>query len=544
MKMLFSLILFSILGMPLYSGQHAKYEQWNQQGLSEGYHGHVEERIEEPYKHIQLLGINDFHGQLNVTRLVNGRPAGRADYLAAYLRKRAAENENTLLLHAGDMIGASPPVSALLRDEPTIEFLNRMGFDIGTIGNHEFDRGSDELLRLLTGSSPSAVKDYSGSQFPWIAANVINQKSGKPFLPPYKIINISGIPIGFIGVIMRETPAITAPDSVKDLIFTDEAEAINKYARELQKQGVRAIVVLAHVPGESRPNGQQASGQLIDLAHLVGDEVDVIFGGHSHTYLNSVVDGKLLVQAYSYGTAFSDVDIEIDPQTKNIVRKHAEIVTVYQDRIEPASDITRIIDRYEKKVESAVNRYIGTAAIPITAEQNISGESALGNLIADSQRSAMNTDFAFTNPEGIRADIDAGRVTWGKLFGVLPFSNLLVKMDLTGSQIREVLNQQWQPNITRILQISGITYTWDDSRPKGEKVIDIYLPDGAKLEPAKIYSVTVNTYLANGGDNFTVFLNGINRVTGPNDIDALEKYIQQLPQPFSYAIDGRIKRMN
>ena len=544
MKMLFSLILFSILGMPLYSGQHAKYEQWNQQGLSEGYHGHVEERIEEPYKHIQLLGINDFHGQLNVTRLVNDRPAGRADYLAAYLRKRAAENENTLLLHAGDMIGASPPVSALLRDEPTIEFLNRMGFDIGTIGNHEFDRGSDELLRLLTGSSPSAVKDYSGSQFPWIAANVINQKSGKPFLPPYKIINISGIPIGFIGVIMRETPAITAPDSVKDLIFTDEAEAINKYARELQKQGVRAIVVLAHVPGESRPNGQQASGQLIDLAHLVGDEVDVIFGGHSHTYLNSVVDGKLLVQAYSYGTAFSDVDIEIDPQTKNIVRKHAEIVTVYQDRIEPASDITRIIDRYEKKVESAVNRYIGTAAIPITAEQNISGESALGNLIADSQRSAMNTDFAFTNPEGIRADIDAGRVTWGNLFGVLPFSNLLVKMDLTGSQIREVLNQQWQPNITRILQISGITYTWDDSRPKGEKVIDIYLPDGAKLEPAKIYSVTVNTYLANGGDNFTVFLNGINRVTGPNDIDALEKYIQQLPQPFSYAIDGRIKRMN
>lgn len=544
MKMLFSLILFSILGMPLYSGQHAKYEQWNQQGLSEGYHGHVEERIEEPYKHIQLLGINDFHGQLNVTRLVNDRPAGRADYLAAYLRKRAAENENTLLLHAGDMIGASPPVSALLRDEPTIEFLNRMGFDIGTIGNHEFDRGSDELLRLLTGSSPSAVKDYSGSQFPWIAANVINQKSGKPFLPPYKIINISGIPIGFIGVIMRETPAITAPDSVKDLIFTDEAEAINKYARELQKQGVRAIVVLAHVPGESRPNGQQASGQLIDLAHLVGDEVDVIFGGHSHTYLNSVVDGKLLVQAYSYGTAFSDVDIEIDPQTKNIVRKHAEIVTVYQDRIEPASDITRIIDRYEKKVESAVNRYIGTAAIPITAEQNISGESALGNLIADSQRSEMNTDFAFTNPEGIRADIDAGRVTWGNLFGVLPFSNLLVKMDLTGSQIREVLNQQWQPNITRFLQISGITYTWDDSRPKGEKVIDIYLPDGAKLEPAKIYSVTVNTYLANGGDNFTVFLNGINRVTGPNDIDALEKYIQQLPQPFSYAIDGRIKRMN
>lgn len=539
MNVLFSLILFSILEIPLCSGQQAKYAHWNQQ-----YHGHVEERMEEPYRQIQLLGINDFHGQLNVTRQVNGRPAGRADYLAAYLRKRAAENKNTLLLHAGDMIGASPPVSALLRDEPTIEFLNTLGFDIGTIGNHEFDRGSDELLRLLKGSRPSASKDYSGSHFPWIAANVINQKSGKPFLPPYKIKYISGIPIGFIGVIMRETPAITAPDSVKGLIFTDEAEAINKYARELKKQGVRAIVVLAHVPGESRPNGQQASGQLIDLAHLVDDEVDVIFGGHSHTYLNSVVDGKLLVQAFSYGTAFSDVDIEIDPQSKDIVRKHAEIVTVYQDHIGPASDITRMIEGYERKVESAVNRFIGTAAVPITAKQNRTGESALGNLIADSQRAAMNTDFAFTNPEGIRADIDAGRVTWGNLFGVLPFSNQLVKMNMTGSQIRDVLNQQWQPNITRILQISGLTYTWDDSRPRGEKVIDIYLPNGTKLEPDKIYSVTVNTYLANGGDSFSEFRNGINRETGPKDTDALEKYIQQLPQPFSYAIDGRIKRMN
>ncbi|MDF2037002.1 5'-nucleotidase C-terminal domain-containing protein [Cytobacillus oceanisediminis] len=544
MKVLFSLILFSFLGMPLYSGQPAEKEQWDQQGLSEEYHGHVEERKEAPYKQIQLLGINDFHGQLNVTRQVNDRPAGRADYLAAYMRQRASENENTILLHAGDMIGASPPVSALLRDEPTIEFLNKMGFDIGTIGNHEFDRGSDELLRLLSGGSPSAAKDYSGSHFPWIAANVIIQKSGKPILPPYKILNVSGIPIGFIGVIMKETPALSAPNSVKGLIFTDEAEAINKYARELKKQGVRAIVVLAHVPGKSKPNGEHARGQLIELAHQADDEVDIIFGGHSHAYLNSVVDGKLLVQAYSYGTAFSDVDIEIDPQTKDIVRKHAEIVNVFQENIQPASDITRMIERYERKVEPAVNRYIGTAAIPITAEQNRSGESALGNLIADSQRAAMNTDLAFINPGGIRADIDAGRVTWGNLFVVLPFSNQLVKMNLTGSQIRDVLNQQWQPNTTRILQISGFTYSWSDSQPAGEKIKDIYLPDGTKLDPNKIYSVTVNTYLADGGDNFTVFRKGKERMTGPNDLDALVNYIQNLPQPFNSAVDGRIKKID
>ncbi|MEH6989637.1 bifunctional metallophosphatase/5'-nucleotidase [Cytobacillus firmus] len=539
MKVLISLILFSFLGMPL-----GDKDQWDRQGLSEDYHGHFEDRSDGPYKKVQLLGINDFHGQLNVTRQINGRPAGRADYLAAYLRKRAAEYENTILLHTGDMIGASPPLSSLLQDEPTIEFLNKMGFDIGTIGNHEFDRGLDELLRLLNGGSPSAVKSYPGSRFPWIAANVISQNSGKPILPPYKILNVSGVPIGFIGVIMKQTPSFSSPNSVKGLTFTDEAEAINKYTRELKKQGVRAIVVLAHVPGKSKPNGELATGQLIELAHQADDEVDIMFGGHSHAYLNSVVDGKLLVQAYSYGTAFSDVDIEIDPGTKDIVRKHAEIVNVFQENIQPAGDITRMINHYERKVEPAVNRYIGSAAIPITAARNRSGESALGNLIADSERAAMDTDFAFINPGGIRADIDAGRVTWGNLYVVLPFSNQLVKMNLPGSQIREILNQQWQPDTTRILQISGFTYSWDDRKPAGSKIKEIYLPNGTKLDPDKIFSVTVNTYLADGGDNFTAFKNGTNRVTGPMDIDALEKYIQQLPQPFSSAIDGRIKRID
>ncbi|KON85525.1 5'-nucleotidase [Sporosarcina globispora] len=544
MKVLISALLFSCLGMPLYSWQSSEKDQWDQQGLSEDYHGHVDDRTEAPYKQIQLLGINDFHGQLNVTRQVNDRPAGRADFLAAYLRRRSAENENTILLHVGDMIGASPPVSALLQDEPTIEFLNKMGFDIGTIGNHEFDRGSDELLHLLSGGSPSAAKNYSGTRFPWVAANVISQKSDKPILPPYKILNVSGIPIGFIGVIMKDTPAISAPNSVKGLIFADEVETINKYARVLKKQGVRAMVVLAHVPGKSKPNGEQARGQLIDLAHKADDEVDIIFGGHSHAYLNSVVDGKLLVQAYSYGTAFSDVDIEIDPRTKDIVRKHAEIVNVFQEDIQPADDITKLIKRYEKKVEPIVNIYIGTAAIPITAERNKSGESALGNLIADSQRAAMATDFAFINPGGIRADIDAGRITWGNLYVILPFSNQLVKLNLSGSQIREILNQQWQPNTTRILQISGFAYSWDDRQPAGEKIKEIYLPYGTKLDPNKNYSVAVNTYLADGGDNFAAFRKGTDRVTGPSDIDALVNYIRNSPQPFSSVINGRIKKID
>ncbi|MBT2689683.1 5'-nucleotidase C-terminal domain-containing protein [Bacillus sp. ISL-47] len=517
---------------------------WDKQGLSEDYHGHIDERSESLNPKIKLLGINDFHGQLNVTRQVNGQPAGRADYLAAYLRQFAAESENTILLHVGDMIGASPPVSALLQDEPTIHFLNRMGFDIGTVGNHEFDEGAAELIRLLYGVKPTATAGFTGSRFPWVAANVISNHTGKPLLPPYKILKRSGIPIGFIGVVMKETPNLVAPSGVKGLTFTDEAEAINKYVSELKKKGVRAIVVLAHIPGKSKASGEQPTGPLIELAKNVDDEVDILYGGHNHAYLNSMVDGKLLIQSYSYGTAFSDVDIEIDRNTKDIVSKKAEIMTVYQENIQPASDITRMIEKYEKRVEPIVNRDVGTAANRMTAERNQSGESALGNLIADSQRAAMNTDFAFINPGGIRADIDAGSVTWGSLYTVLPFNNQLVKMNLTGRQIRDVLNQQWQPNATRILQISGFTYTWDDSQPRGKKVIDITAEDGTKLDPGQSYSVAVNTYLAEGGDNFTVFRKGTNRETGPTDIEALVDYIQQLPQPFSTEIEGRIRKID
>ncbi|GLB61658.1 bifunctional metallophosphatase/5'-nucleotidase [Cytobacillus sp. NCCP-133] len=544
MKALISIVLLSLLSIPLCSVPMAEKDSWNKQGLSEDYHGHMDERSESLNPQIKLLGINDLHGQLNVTRQVNGQPAGRADYLAAYLRQRAAESENTILLHTGDMIGASPPLSALLKDEPTIHFLNLMGFDIGTVGNHELDEGAAELIRLLYGVKPTATGGFTGSQFPWIAANVISNHTGKPLLPPFKILKRSGMPIGFIGVVMKETPNLVAPSGVKGLTFTDEAEAINKYAGMLKKKGVRAIVVLAHIPGKSKAGGEQPTGLLIDLAKNVDDEVDILFGGHNHAYLNSMADGKLLIQSYSYGTAFSDVDIEIDRNTKDIVSKQAEIVTVYQENIQPATDITRMIEKYEKKVESIVNREVGIAANQIKAERNQSGESALGNLIAGSQRAALNTDFAFINPGGIRADIDAGNVTWGNLYTVLPFNNQLVKMNLTGRQIRDVLNQQWQPNATRILQISDLAYTWDDSRPRGKKVMDITAADGKKLDPAQSYSIAVNTYLAEGGDNFTVFRNGTNRETGPMDIEALVDHIQKLKQPFSSKIDGRIQRIN
>ncbi|WMT18381.1 bifunctional metallophosphatase/5'-nucleotidase [Parageobacillus toebii] len=495
------------------------------------------------YIDVQLLGINDFHGQLDVTRNVGGRAAGRADYLAAYLKQRERENKNTLLVHAGDAVGASSPVSALLQDEPTIEFLNKLGFDVGTLGNHEFDEGVDEMLRLINGGTHPKTGYFRGADFPYVSANVIDKKTGKPILPPYVIKKVKGIPIGFIGVTLSDTPSIVIPSGVAGVAFTDEAEAINEAVKQLKRRGVRAIVVLAHNPGVSNKDGSNASGEIIEIAKTVDDEVDVIFAGHNHAYLNAEVNGKLLVQSYSYGTAFSDVDLTIDRRTKDVVAKKAEIVTTYQDSIKPDPKITKFIDKYEAKVSPIINQVIGTAKTTISAEQNASGESALGNLIADAQRTAMKTDFAFMNPGGIRANIEQGEVTWGELYNVQPFSNQLVKMTLTGEQIRKLLNQQWQSNQTRMLQISGLIYTWDASKPIGDKVVDIYLPNGAKLDPNAEYTVTANSFLADGGDNFTVFTEGKNREVGPVDLDALIHYIQQLPQPFDAQIEGRIQQL-
>jgi 5'-nucleotidase len=526
------------------------------QGLSEEYHGHKSNRPEtvNPKKgkapaannrfiQVQLLGINDLHGQLNVTRKVNGKPAGRVDYLAAYLKQREAENKNTLLVEDGDMVGASPPISALLQDEPTIEILNKLGFDIGTVGNHEFDEGLTELIRLIKGGTHPKTGNFAGSNFPWIVANVVNEKTGKTILPPYQVIKVNGMPIGFIGVVTTETPTLVVPSGVAGLKFTDEVEAINQNVAELKNQGVKSIVVLAHNPGTSGPNGENPAGQLVDIANRVDDEVDIIFGGHNHAYMNATIDNKLVVQSYSYGTAFSDVDIEIDPKTKDIVSKRAEIVTTFQEGIEPDPEIKKMIEGYEAKIEPIVNQVVGSSSESLTAKQNENGESVLGDFIADAQRKVLNTEFAFMNPGGIRADIDPGDITWGEIYTVQPFNNDLVKMSMTGQQIRELLNQQWGATKTNMLQISGLSYTWDPNKLAGQRVVSIKLPDGTEMDPNKSYSVTANIFLSGGGDGFTVFIQAKNKEVGPVDLDALVNFSKAQPKPFTYVIQNRIQKV-
>jgi 5'-nucleotidase len=398
-------------------------------------------------------------------------------------------------------------------------------------------------VRLIQGGFHLKTGFFEGAQFPYICANVIDVKTRKPLLPPYKIIKLDGISIGFIGVVLNETPSMVNLKGIKGVKFIDEVKAINKSVAQLKKQGVQAIVVLAHIEGSQSTQDGAPTGEIVKMAKRVDDEVDVMFAGHSHTYLNTEVDGKLLVQAYSYGTAFSEVKLEIDPATKDIVSKKAEIVITYQDAIKPDKEIKKMVEMYEAEVASYVNEFVGTAANDISGNRNENGESALGNLIADSQRKVMNSDFSFMNPGGIRADLQEGEVTYEELLTIQPFKRKLVKMTLTGDQVRRLLNQQWQQGKVRMLQISGLKYTWDETKPAGSKVNDIFTTDGTVLDPKARYTVTVNDYMADGGDNFTVLLEGAEKVIGPIDIDEFKTYVKQLKQPFTVSNEGRIKKI-
>ncbi|WP_459499598.1 bifunctional metallophosphatase/5'-nucleotidase [Bacillus sp. C1] len=495
------------------------------------------------YIDVQMLGINDFHGQLDTVKKINNKEAGGAEYLAAYLRDREKQNPNTLMVHAGDIVGASPPVSALLQDEPTIEFLNDLGFDAGTIGNHEFDEGINEMNRLIYGGDHEKTGNFKGANFPYVAANFYNKSTGRLFLPPFTVKMVQGVPVGFIGVVTTDTPNVVMPTMLQNVQITDEVEAINKATQQLKRLGVKSIVVLAHVGGTTDDTGV-TNGDLVRLANETDSEVDVIFGGHSHTFVNGTVNDKLIVQANSYGMAFADVDMKIDRKTKDIVSKKAEVVTTYHEGIQPDQQVKKKMEQYQEKIAPLVNQVVGKSTAPIDRKQNAAGESTLGNLVADAQRATMNTQIALMNPGGIRNDLDAGDITWGELYGIQPFGNQLIKVNLTGQDIRDILNQQWQKDKTRMLQISGIQYTWDANKLDGEKVTNIHLTNGEELVASKTYSVVANAFLASGGDGFTSFTNGQNAETGPNDFEALVDYVKQVKEPIQPVIDGRIQKLN
>jgi 5'-nucleotidase len=549
--------------------------------------------------HVKILGFNDFHGHISPGTKVANRPAGGAAVFASYLRvAQAGMEDRTFIVHAGDAVGASPLSSALLFDEPTIDFFNQLTNKncryqnrstsrcnmIGTLGNHEFDRGQDELLRLLNGgnqaSGPLLNPHFRGAKFPYVSANVVSAKTGKPILSPYVIRKArykdqegesKEMPIAFIGAVLQNTPSIVTPAGIAGLKFLDEAEAINSYIPEIKAQGVNTIVVLIHQGGfqsnyigQTDPLKAKVSGEIVGIVSRLASEIDVVVSGHSHAFTNSLLpnqQGKqiLVSQAFSYSTAFAEIDLQIDPKTRDVVAKSASIVTTFADQgpgLAPDQAAAELTAEAEAKVAPIANQLIGSITADILRSANSAGESPLGNLIADAQRAALKTDIAFMNPGGVRADLlflgthnppqPNGTVTYNDLFTIQPFGNSLVKMDLTGQQILDVLNQQFPPNQTsqRILLPSGLTYTWSASELATDKISNV-LVNGVLLVKTTTYSVTVNSFLSSGGDNFTVFNAGTNRTGGAQDIDALVDYIKSLPQPLAPpAVGKRITKIN
>ncbi|MGF2617880.1 DUF6359 domain-containing protein [Rossellomorea aquimaris] len=516
----------------------------------QGYTPAVEETDEETPEvpsgdlvSLQLLSANDLHGMIDLTTARDGLDYGRADYLAAYMREREQENPNTLMLHAGDMIGGSPLVSALYQDEPTVEILNSIGFDIGTVGNHEFDEGTQELLRMVNGGEHpegKGTENYSGMDTKMLCANCVWKDSGETILDAYTIEEVDGVEVGFIGVNTPATATMVIPSGISDIEFTDPAAAVDKAVAELKAQGVRAIVVLTHMPATQ--NGDGAAGDAANLAKSVDDEVDVIYAAHNHQKVNAVVDNKLIVQAWEYGKAFADVDVEIDRSTGDIVQKSAEIVEVVQQGAEPDTEVGAILKKYEDLVEETKNELVGNSAQTLdrsypTKDQY--GDPGVGNLLADSMKASMESDFALMNGGGVRNPLEEGPITWGELFNITPFGNYLVKVEVTGDQFKEILGAMLDPNYGPDSFIAGARYTWN---PIENEIVDVFMADGSELEPDKTYSVVVNNYMYENTEHSDYKLlsqYGKDVVNGKIDVEALVDYVKSFEmEPIVYANEG------
>jgi 5'-nucleotidase len=505
---------------------------------------------------LRILAINDFHGYLKPfaggIRIADPAdktkkvmvPAGGSETMASVVRNLRDGHPNNILVAAGDLIGASPFLSAMFHDEPTIESLSMMGLAIAAVGNHEFDEGKDELLRMQNGGCHPIDKcqgphTFLGAKFHYIAASTFETATGKTLFPPYEIKEFDGIPIAFIGLTLKGTPEIISPAASAGLEFRDEAGTINALIPELKARGVEAIVVLIHEGGEPVGDYNECpgiSGPIVDIARKLDRAVDVVISGHTHRAYVCEIDGKLVTSADKYGTLVTAIDLKLDRATRDIVSAKADNTIVRIGAFPKDPEQTALLEAYEKVAAPIANRPAGTVAATLSRAPNDAGESALGDIIADAQLAATREAekggavVAFTNPGGIRNDIarkEDGTVSFADVFASQPFRNQLVTLTLTGAAIKEMLEQQWlDPKRPRILQVSkGFAYAWDASKPYGAHVIaDRMTLDGAPIEPNKSYRVTVNNYLALGGDGFAAIKSGTASLFGIYDSDALFAY--------------------
>ncbi|MET9227087.1 5'-nucleotidase C-terminal domain-containing protein [Lentzea sp. NPDC003310] len=531
---------------------------------------------------VRLIGINDLHGNIEPPTGSSGRviqpdgttvDAGGAAFNATHIKNLQKEVKNSVIVGQGDLIGASPIVSALFHDEPTIEVLNKVGMDTTAAGNHEFDEGYRELLRIQHGGCHPTdgcqfSDKYKGANFPILGANVTLAKSGLPALPPFWVEIRDGMPIGFIGMPLKDVPILVDPNGIKDLKFGDEVKAANKYANILDAIGVKSIVLLVHQGDQvtSSGGGPNACNVAANnpgsyIATNVSPKIDAVFSGHSHQHYNCVVkdpagNPRPFIEGLAFGRELSVVDLKIDRRTRDVIRSETKADNKIVTRtVTPDPQIQAIIDLAKTKAAPIANREIGTIAADIVRAQNPAGESALGNLIADSQleqTKANGAVIAFMNPGGVRTDLTYasspagegdGVVTFGEMAAVQPFGNILQTVTLTGTQIKTALEQQFTAARTIVLQPSStFTYSWSASAPFGSRVSDMKI-SGVAVDPNASYRVTINSFLQGGGDAFPEFTNGTNITGGGIDLDAFEAYLKAHPNQAPPALN-RITRVS
>ncbi|MEE2031182.1 bifunctional UDP-sugar hydrolase/5'-nucleotidase [Rhodococcus sp. CC-R104] len=506
---------------------------------------------------LRLIAFGDLHGNLlppegprsEVVRSDGESvPAGGAAYLAAYVRQLRGQAEHSVLYSVGDTWGSSPLESAMFHDEPTIELLNDLDLTAAALGNHEFDNGYTEVRRLRDGGChPEQGCRYSdsfrGADFPFLGANVTNV-DGTPAALPFSINYIDGIPVGVIGVLPRNTPEYIRADAIEGLQFGDEIEAVDRTADILDALGVRALVLLYKGDLRAGEGADKCStdGNATHVATNVSPKVDVIVtsDGESHfncSYPDALGNPRTVLQGASHGRIISVADLSIDRKSRDVLRDHTVAFNqVITHDIEPDPQTRQFVDRAVGESSDVAGRPVGRITDHLVREPSHSGESPLGNLVADAQLAAaepFGAQIALTNPGGIRADLTYtgdGTVTFGQTYAVQPFGNRVQVLELTGAQIDAVLEQQFQEEVSgrpleRILAPSHtLRYTLDRLAPRGERIRDISIA-GTPLIPETTYSVAVNGFLADGGDGFSVFSEAQRRTGAGHELDALNAYL-------------------
>ncbi|WP_416757209.1 bifunctional metallophosphatase/5'-nucleotidase [Roseateles sp. So40a] len=510
---------------------------------------------------VKVLAINDFHGNLlppaggiklpdpqNPDKTVT-LEAGGAERMATVVAQIKAKNPNHVFVAAGDLVGASPLLSALFHDESTIESLGLMGLDISSVGNHEFDQGIAELLRKQRGGCHpkdgcKGPTEFKGARYQYLAASTIDEKTGQSVLPAYAIKRFDGVPVGFIGLSLKGTPELVSPTGIRGLRFDDEADTINRIVPELERQGVHAFVVLIHEGGY--PSGgindcPEISGPIVDIVKKLDKRVGLIVSGHTHRAYNCRVDGRLVTSGDKYGTLVTEIDLTLDRATGTMTEARANNVVV---RPETAKDPrqTLLINSYQQVAQPLIERPVGFLAQALSKDgedRSDGGGTTMGQLVADAMLAATRApenggaQIAFQNIGGVRTGLihrDGDTVTFGDLFAALPFSNALVVVEMSGAQLQQVLEEQWWANDAKYLPLQtsqGFSYRWDKRRPVGSRLVPGSLMlNGQPIAPGQKVRVVINNFLQVGGDSFKTFAEARFVQTGPMDVDALEAYFK------------------